>query len=61
MLWIVWLLAVVVNCIVFMNFIVAQASATYANVSEQLENFIQSERASLISQAEKMLPSSMNN
>lgn len=40
MLWIVLLLAIAVNCIVFMNFIVAQASATYANVSEQLENYI---------------------
>jgi hypothetical protein len=33
-LWVVWLLSVLVNCIVFMNFIVAQASATYSAVSE---------------------------
>ena len=35
--WIIWVLAVIVNCIVFLNFIVAEASNTYNNVSAQLE------------------------
>ena len=39
--WLVWLTSILVNCIVFMNFIVAEASATYAEVSEELENIIQ--------------------
>ena len=39
--WIVWFVTVVVTCIIFLNFIVAEASASYSTVSEQLQDFIQ--------------------
>lgn len=39
--WIIWFITVVVTCIIFLNFIVAEASASYAKVSEELENYIQ--------------------
>ena len=38
--WIIWLAAVIVNCIVFLNFIVAEAGNTYNTISEQLEGTI---------------------
>jgi len=56
--WIVWFVTVVVTCIIFLNFIVAEASASYTTVSEQLENFIQQQRADLTGEAEGLLPSS---
>ena len=39
--WLIWLLCVTVNCIIFLNFIVAEAGNSYNEVSEDLENFIQ--------------------
>jgi hypothetical protein len=35
--WILWLLGVVITSIVFLNFIVAEASGSYAKVTETLE------------------------
>ena len=40
MFWFTWLLTTVLTCIIFLNFIVAEASASYIEVSEQLERFI---------------------
>ena len=38
--WILWLLGVVITSIVFLNFIVAEASGSYAKVTETLEKVI---------------------
>ena len=38
--WLVWLLIVVITCIIFLNFIIAEASASYEKVSERLKAFI---------------------
>ena len=46
--WFVWLLIVVITCIIFLNFIIAEASASYEKVSEKLEAYILSEKAALI-------------
>lgn len=54
--WLVWFVTVVVTCIVFLNFIVAEASASYSNVSAQLDNYIQKQRADLTGEAEGLLP-----
>ena len=39
--WVIWALAVIIQCIIFMNFIVAEAGNSYNEVKEQLENVIQ--------------------
>lgn len=39
--WLLWGLTVIVTCIIFLNFIVAEASASYAVVTETLEQVIQ--------------------
>ena len=39
----------------FLNFIIAEASYSYENVSEKLDAYILSEKASLIEEAELML------
>ena len=48
MFWIFWVLTVVITSIIFLNFIVAEASASYANVVDTLESVIQKEKAALI-------------
>lgn len=57
--WIMWLLIVVIGCIIFLNFIIAEASHSYEVVSERLEEFIQIEKAKMIGEAEGMRPSHM--
>lgn len=52
--WLIWLIAVIITNIVFLNFIVAEASASYAKVTETLEAVIQKEKASMISESEQM-------
>jgi septum formation topological specificity factor MinE len=43
------------TCIVFLNFIIAEASNSYSNVKERLSAIINKEKASLISEAETMV------
>ena len=59
--WFIFVLIVLVTCIVFLNFIIAEASASYENVQEKLEAYILSEKASLIEEAELMLFDSCKN
>lgn len=54
--WIAWMIVVIVGCIIFLNFIIAEASASYENVSKNLAEFIMKEKANLISQAEAVVP-----
>ena len=51
-----WALIVVVNCIVFLNFIIAEAGNSYNKVMEALNAMILKERASMIEEAELMTP-----
>ena len=52
--WILWLLTVIVTCIIFLNFIVAEASASYSRVVETLNEVIWMEKAALIAESEDM-------
>jgi len=54
--WVIWLITVVLTCIIFLNFIVAEASASYTEVAEQLDNYIQLQRADLCGEAESLWP-----
>jgi len=53
--WLVWFLVIVMTCIVFLNFIIAEASASYESVKSRLDAMIFKEKASLTSEAEEML------
>ena len=35
--WIIWLMVVVMTCIIFLNFIIAEASASYEKVAAELD------------------------
>lgn len=54
--WFCWVLIVAITCIIFLNFIIAEASASYETVMENLSEMIQKERASLIVESETMMP-----
>ena len=52
--WIVWVLAVIVTNIIFLNFIVAEASASYTRVTETVTAVIWQERSLMLHEAERM-------
>lgn len=47
--WLAWMIVVIVGCIIFLNFIIAEASASYEKVSANLAEFIMKDKANLIS------------
>lgn len=53
--WIIWLMVVVMTCIIFLNFIIAEASASYEKVKENLQSMINIEKSQLIGEAESMI------
>lgn len=59
--WVIWILILLITCIIFLNFIIAEASASYEKVSEFLQQYILAEKAALIQQAEEMEPSFTKN
>lgn len=59
--WFVWAIIVVVTCIIFLNFIIAEASASYEKVASDLEAYIMKEKALLIQEAELMMPAQLKN
>lgn len=54
--WVSWLIISIISCIIFLNFIIAEASASYEKVSASIEETILRAKASLISEAEMMRP-----
>lgn len=52
--WFIWCLVVIMTCIVFLNFIIAEASESYSSVKSRLQAMINKEKASLIAEAEDM-------
>lgn len=55
------MLVVIVTCIIFLNFIIAEASASYQSVKDNLDAMINKEKASLIAEAEGMYFESKKN
>ncbi len=52
--WFCYVITFLTSCVVFLNFIVAEASNSYAVVMETLEATVWMERSSLINEAEDM-------
>ena len=59
--WFIWLLVVVMTCIIFLNFIIAEASASYEKVKENLKAQINKEKSTMVGEAEGQLPYSIKN
>ena len=56
MYWAIWLIIIVMTNVVFLNFIIAEACASYEKVSADLEAFVLKERSALIQESEEMTP-----
>ena len=59
--WMIFLLNAVITCIIFLNFIVAEAGNTYNIVSEEIDNYIQQQKADLVAEAESLIPAGFKN
>ena len=53
--WIVWVIMVIFSALIFLNFIIAEVSSSYEQVSSNIEALIYKERAALINEAEDIL------
>jgi hypothetical protein len=53
--WIVWFAIVMMTCIIFLNFIIAEVSSSYEEVKSRIQGLILKERASLIKESEDMM------
>ena len=54
--WVLFFLTLILTNIVFLNFIVAEASASYSEVSEKLEEYMELQRSDLVAEAEALYP-----
>ena len=53
--WFLWYVVVTVTCIIFLNFIIAEVSASYQIVKDNIEVLCMKDKAKLIKEAEDML------
>ena len=53
--WCMWFCVVLMTCIVFLNFIIAEASNSYDGVMSRLEAMVNKEKSELISEAEDIM------
>ena len=54
--WVTFLLMVIIACIIFLNFVISEACASYEKISELREEYIYQDRCKLIAEAEAMAP-----
>lgn len=54
--WCTWLMMVLFSALIFLNFIIAEVSNSYANVKADIDALIYKERAGLINEAEDIMP-----
>lgn len=52
--WFIWFAIVLMTCIIFLNFIIAEASASYEKVKERLEAYIFMAKANMVAEVELM-------
>lgn len=53
--WIVWVIIIFIMCIIFLNFIIAEASASYERISGNIENFLLFQKVALIFESEEVM------
>ena len=53
--WIAWICIILMTCIIFLNFIIAEASASYEKVVQNIDNYLIFEKCSMINESENML------
>tara|TARA_B110000285_G_C15137591_1_gene628217 strand:+ start:4630 stop:4839 length:210 start_codon:yes stop_codon:yes gene_type:complete len=54
MFWIAWVICMVITQVIFLNFIIAEASASYRKVIDELDAIRSKERVALLFEAENM-------
>jgi hypothetical protein len=59
--WVTWFQVVVITCIIFLNFIIAEASNSYQIVKDNLTPLVNKSKAALIMEAEQIIPDANKN
>ena len=53
--WMTWVVLVIITCIIFLNFIIAEVSSSYESIKTEVNGCIEQDRAQLINESEDML------
>ena len=53
--WITWVIIVLMTCVVFLNFIIAEVSESYQAVNSSVNEYILQEKAKMINESEDMM------
>jgi len=53
--WLIWLVVFLFGCLIFLNFIIAEVSNSYQNVSDQIDSLVYKERARMVKEVEDFL------
>ena len=59
--WFCWFTIVLVTCLIFLNYVIAEASACYNEVKDYIDSFILKEKVDLIDEVERMAPNFIKN
>ena len=54
--WVIFFLILVMNNIIFLNFVIAEAGNSYNKVNDHIDEYIAQEKSALIDEAELMIP-----
>ena len=54
--WVLWFLVAFLTCIIFLNFIIAEAAESYAKVNENIDNILAQRKIVLLNETEEMAP-----
>ena len=58
--WVFYLICILIT-LIFINFVIAKAVNSYEEISENLDEYILKDRASLIAEADEMRPNKLKN
>ena len=61
MFWIIWIIIIIFSSLIFLNFIIAEVSNSYAKINENIDALVYKERSALINEAEDLLSKAHKN
>jgi hypothetical protein len=59
--WVLWVIVFLMGCLIFLNFIIAEVSDSYAKVKEDMESLVYKERAAMVVEIEDFFSEKVKN
>ena len=59
--WVIWTCVFYLGCLIMLNFIIAEVSASYESVKMKIDMLVYKERAIMIKEVEDLVPTAVRN